>query len=82
MLTRLDMSDRENLKDAEFELSRAGNDADRLAVWAAKWGEALLERIDDVNRSGMSGTISRVNEDIRAHRARLTGALRKQRVAQ
>lgn len=82
MLTRLDMSDRENLKDADFELRRAGSDADKLAVWAAKWGEALLDRIDAVNRSGMSGTISRVNEEIAAHRARLTGAMNKQRVAQ
>ncbi len=41
LLTQRDMSDVENLKDAEFELSRAGDDF-QLARWARRWGQALI----------------------------------------
>lgn len=44
LLTRMDMSDEENVKDAHAELRRAENDPAKLAVWAAKWGEALVVR--------------------------------------
>lgn len=44
LLTRMDMSDEENIKDAERELQRAGDDAAKLSVWAAKWGGVLTLR--------------------------------------
>lgn len=44
LLTRMDMSDEENIKDAQRELNRAGDDAAKLSVWAAKWGGALTLR--------------------------------------
>lgn len=44
LLTRMDMSDEENIKDAQRELNRAGDDAAKLSVWAAKWGRALTLR--------------------------------------
>lgn len=48
LLTRMDMSDGENAKDAQAELHRAANDPAKLAVWAAKWGAALVTRCLDI----------------------------------
>ena len=51
LLTRLDMSDVENVRDAAHELRRAGDDAARLAVWAAKWGASLVAHGEDTSGS-------------------------------
>lgn len=42
LLSRLDLSDHEVASDARLELTRAADDPAKLAVWAAKWGEALV----------------------------------------
>lgn len=46
-LTLGDMSDEENVKNAEYELGRATTDA-MLADWARRWGRACVERCRDV----------------------------------
>jgi hypothetical protein len=43
LLSRLDLTRDENIRDARHELERA-TDPERLAAWAAKWGRAALER--------------------------------------
>ena len=42
-LTRFDLSDEENVRQAEFELRRCATDFD-YARWARLWGEAALDR--------------------------------------
>jgi len=44
-LSRLNLALTEHVKDARFELERAGSDPAKLAVWAAKWGEAAVARL-------------------------------------
>lgn len=44
LLSRLDMADQENIKDARAGLDAAGSDIAKLAVWAGRWGAALVER--------------------------------------
>lgn len=46
-LTRLDLSDAGNLKDAEFEFRRAQGDGVSLVKWARKWGEALCRAVEE-----------------------------------
>lgn len=43
-LTRFDMSDEENVKQADFEFRRAGNDFE-LARWARTWGGASMSKL-------------------------------------
>lgn len=47
LLTRLDMADIENIKEAQHQLRRAEDDAAKLAVWAATWGPALIARCEE-----------------------------------
>lgn len=47
LLTRMDMSDAENVKEAAHQLRRAENDTAKLAVWAATWGEAMAARCEE-----------------------------------
>lgn len=48
LLTRQDMSDVENVKDARSGLDAAGNDMARLAAWGARYGSALCARCEDL----------------------------------
>lgn len=49
VLTRLDLKDGENWKDAERELVRAEEAGEAaLAAWARKWGGAMLHRLEEV----------------------------------
>lgn len=47
MLTRLDCSDPENVKDARHQLRACRTEAD-YARWAATWGENLCHRAEDM----------------------------------
>lgn len=53
MLSRMDLSDVEVAKDADFEFRRCGCDAD-LAAWARKWGAAATLAL--LNRDGHSAS--------------------------
>jgi len=44
--TERDLTNPDNLKQARFELDRA-LDETRLAMWAAKWGRAAVEAIEN-----------------------------------
>jgi len=46
LLSRLDMSDVENVKDADHQLRRCVSDAD-FAAWARKWGGASMQALRD-----------------------------------
>lgn len=66
LLTRLDMSDVENVKDAQAELHRAANDTAKLSVWAAKWGEALCIRCVEAEGAVEDAeTVSDLEADLR-----------------
>lgn len=47
-LTRLDVSDLENVKDARHQLRRCQTER-QFADWAATWGENLCNRAEDAN---------------------------------
>lgn len=51
LLSRLDMSDAENVKDARCGLIAAGDDVAKLAVWAGRWGAALCTEHERQNLS-------------------------------
>lgn len=80
LLTRLDLSDTENVKDAQAELRRAGNDPAKLAVWAGKWGDALCMRALEAEGALIDAeAVSALEEDIRTEEGRskdLTQAVR------
>jgi hypothetical protein len=46
----------ENIKDARAGLIAAGNDVVKLAVWAGRWGHALVDRCEEVHTTGPTGT--------------------------
>jgi hypothetical protein len=46
LLTRLDLSDEENIKDAAHQLARCRDDF-QFAAWARRWGEPLVQRAQD-----------------------------------
>jgi hypothetical protein len=44
LLSRLDMSDAENVKDADHQFRRCASEAD-FAAWAQKWGGASMHAL-------------------------------------
>lgn len=85
MLTRLDMSDEENVKDAQFELERAGDDPAKLAVWAGKWGVALVSRClaaegwehDPDSEDKLQGQIAEKEQELQAVEETARAALKR-----
>jgi hypothetical protein len=48
-LTRLDLSDAENVKDCAFQFRRCDTNAD-FAAWAKRWGDPLLRLAEGPER--------------------------------
>lgn len=72
LLTRLDMSDQENAKDALAGLIAAGNDVAKLAVWAGRWGNALCERCLSAEGEIIAPeTVDELESDLRSEEARV-----------
>lgn len=71
LLSRLDMADEENVKDALAGLAAAGSDVAKLAVWAGRWGAALCDRCAQVKGEiiGLE-TVEELEADLRQEKGR------------
>jgi hypothetical protein len=77
LLSRLDLSDVEAVKDADHELRRATTDAD-LAGWARKWGGASMHALlSPVSRDDIedSDEYREVSDDLTALENTTKGAI-------
>lgn len=61
-LTRFDLSDEENVKQALFELRRCATDFD-YARWARLWGEAAMTRLIDAEAFDSDLYVSKDDHD-------------------
>lgn len=71
LLGRMDMSDIENVKDAQAALHGAGDDTSKLAVWAATWGQALVDRCAEADGAITDAdTVAELEADLQAEEGR------------
>lgn len=81
LLTRLDVSDAENVREARERLRMCRTEAD-FANWAATWGENLCARVEDFAGAdpGDASALDQAEEDAKAWEKsleELQGAVRK-----
>lgn len=55
LLSRMDLRLTDVVADAAIELLRAGDDRERLAAWAAKWGEPAIRRLRETSSTFSQG---------------------------